>query len=126
LKDSEEKIVFIAEDNKILAEAYKDLFEDVFPKELVLEIKDNVREGKSFVLDNIQKIKIAILDGELLDGPGYEIALAMRQAGFKGKIFLASGKDAGEVVPKIFLPLFTKTYHKDNLYHMMQEVVKLN
>jgi DNA-binding response OmpR family regulator len=93
------KKILIIEDREDIRDTYLDYFPVYFPEFSVVAI-GTFDEAKAYALSNFSEIEFAVLDGELDENKlSYPIAVAMREAGFKGGIYLVSGKDKEMVIP---------------------------
>jgi hypothetical protein len=104
------KIIFIVDDEEGLKNVYPQFLGMFFPaSEYLVVVIDTFAAGMEYGLTHLSEIKIAILDGRLDEKKlSYPIALAMKEAGYKGNFILVSGNDLETVVPhEEYWPLFT-------------------
>jgi hypothetical protein len=115
------KKILIGEDNESMQRTYAGMLNDFFSN-YEAAIIATFSEVKEYALGHLLEIEFVVLDGEL-DELSHPIAILMRDAGYKGLIFLCTGNiRIEEVVPKenrwafngiFFKPFLTKDFSQN-------------
>jgi DNA-binding response OmpR family regulator len=92
------KKILVVEDNEAIVEAYKFFIPSYFPGREVVVI-DNLEAALKYALANFPEFEFVMLDGQIIGGLSYPIAVQLRAAGYKGPIILVTGRQMKEVVP---------------------------
>lgn len=107
------KILLVDDESYFLWPLIKKL-EEAYPGYEIME-KNTYPEGLEFALQNLNSVKLAILDGKLLGYLGSDIGIAMRTAGSRAVIYMFSGSPVEVIIPDVgHRPLFDGVFEKGN------------
>lgn len=118
------KTILVVDDEIFITSTLVELLEKFFPNHDVVG-KNTYPDGLEFAIENIDSIKLVILDGKLPSALGSEIGIAMRSKGSQAVICMLSGSPVEEIIPNpdnisLFDGVFEKGRSMRGLIHELQ------
>jgi DNA-binding NtrC family response regulator len=91
--------ILLIDDDKLITGLFVAVLEDKFSSKYEIVAKERFSEGMEYALEHKEEISAVLLDGQIENGFGWQIAEALRLAGYQGIIFSVAGHALSEAVP---------------------------
>lgn len=120
MEENKKGYILVVEDKDIVINLLKEFLPTEF-SDYQIEIISLLHWAVKFGIEHLNDIKVCLVDGQIIDGYGWDFMTKMKEAGYSRKAIFIGAKMPVDEVQHLFNAFYLKPFNLDELAEEMRK-----